>query len=195
MFWKLLSSDLKRSGFRFRDSWTGLPLRVIALPLFQQPRVLFLVRLAVNGPRWTHRISRQALRAFYSIEIGTNVVIGGGVLLPHPQCIIIGQGVTIGTEASIAQFVTIGGNYRKTRERNGLTQKLPILGARVMIGPGAVIGGPVLIGDDVVIGANSVITKDVPSNHLAYGLSQLSRRRIVVDPTGSYAYLDEIASP
>lgn len=193
MFWKLLMSDLKRAGFFLRKGGLNYPLRLILLPLFQQSRVLFLLRLAVDGPQWTQRISRLLLRAMYLIEVGNQVVIGGGVLLPHPQSIVIGQGVTIGSEVSIAQFVTIGGNYRKTRDRNGLVQKLPILGSRVMIGPGAVIGGPVIIGDDVVIGANAVITKDVPSNHLAYGLSQLSRRRIIVDPTGSYSYIDDHA--
>ena len=190
MFWKLLVTDLKRARFFIEEGRPSFLLRLIMLPLFQRPRVLFLLRLAVDGPRWTHGISRLLLRALHSIEIGKQVRIGSGVLLPHPQSIVIGQGVTIGNEVSIGQFVTIGGNYRKTRDRNGFIQRLPILGSRVMIGPGAVIGGPVIIGDDVVIGANAVITKDVPANHLAYGLSQLSRRRIIVDPTGSYSYID-----
>lgn len=151
-------SDLRRSGF-LRVNPLKSPMRVIMLPLFQQPRVLFLLRLAVNGPQWTHRISRLLLRALHSIEVGNQVAIGSGVLLPHPQSIVIGQGVTIGNEASIAQFVTIGGNYRKTRNRNGFIQTLPVLGSRVMIGAGTVIGGPVIIGDNVVIGSNAVITK------------------------------------
>lgn len=191
MFWKLLVSDLKRAGYIRHRSCPKRVFQMVTLPLFQQPRVLFLLRLAVNGPRWTHRISRIFLRSLHSIEVGNRVAVGRGILLPHPQSIIIGTGVTIGDEVSIAQFVTIGGNYRKTRDRNGVTQRLPVVGSRVMIGPGAVIGGPVIIGDNVVIGANAVITRDVPSSHLAYGLSQLSRRRIIVDPTGSYTCVND----
>ncbi len=191
MLWKLLLSDLKRAGFFRGSGCLKHVAQALMLPLFQQPRVLVLLRLAVNGPRPARRLSRLFLRSLHSIEIGNQVTLGGGVLLPHPQNIIIGTGVTIGAEVSIAQFVTIGGNYRKTRDRDGFVQKLPILGSRIMIGPGAVIGGPVTIGDNVVIGANAVITKDVPSNRLAYGLSQLSHRRISVDSTGSYTYLDD----
>lgn len=58
-----------------------------------------------------------------------------------------------------------------------------------MIGPGAVVGGPVKIGSNVIIGANAVITKDIPPNSLAYGLSMISSRRITVDVSGSYNHI------
>ncbi|MFR1169864.1 MAG: DapH/DapD/GlmU-related protein, partial [Coprobacillus cateniformis] len=37
------------------------------------------------------------------------------------------------------------------------------------IGGGAIIMPGVTIGDNVVIGAGSVVTKDIPSNVIAYG--------------------------
>jgi serine O-acetyltransferase len=156
------------------------------LPLFLQFRVLFLVRLATNGPRWTHHISRLILRSLYFIEIGNNVILGHSVFFPHPQCIVIGAGVQIGNEVSIGQFSTMGGNYRKSVMRSDGLQKLPRIGSRVMIGPGSVIGGPVMIGDNVIIAANAVVTKDCPSNRIAYGRNKISKRVIEVDPTGGY---------
>ncbi|WP_321018774.1 DapH/DapD/GlmU-related protein, partial [Eisenbergiella porci] len=44
-----------------------------------------------------------------------------------------------------------------------------ILGNNVWIGGGAIILPGVTIGDNVVIGAGSVVTKDIPSNTIAYG--------------------------
>lgn len=50
------------------------------------------------------------------------------------------------------------------------TQTAPvIIGDNVWIGGGAIIMAGVVIGDNVVIGAGSVVTKDIPSNTIAYG--------------------------
>lgn len=50
------------------------------------------------------------------------------------------------------------------------TQTAPvIIGNNVWIGGGAIILPGVTIGDNVVIGAGSVVTKDIPSNKIAYG--------------------------
>ena len=44
-----------------------------------------------------------------------------------------------------------------------------IIGDNVWIGGGAIIMPGVTIGDNVVIGAGSIVTKDIPSNMIAYG--------------------------
>lgn len=76
-------------------------------------------------------------------------------------------------------------DLKKFRNRpDGSIQKLPIIGDRVMIHPGAVIGGPVIIGDDVIIGANSVVTKDVQSNSIVYGQNNLAKKKIEIPETG-----------
>ena len=50
------------------------------------------------------------------------------------------------------------------------TQTAPvIIGDNVWIGGGAIILPGVTIGDNVVIGAGSVVTKDIPSNKIAFG--------------------------
>ncbi len=50
------------------------------------------------------------------------------------------------------------------------TQTAPvIIGDHVWIGGGAIIMPGVTIGDNVVIGAGSVVTKDIPSDTVAYG--------------------------
>ena len=50
------------------------------------------------------------------------------------------------------------------------TQTAPVtIGNNVWIGGGVIIMPGVTIGDNVVIGAGSVVTKDIPSNVVAYG--------------------------
>ncbi|MAC83451.1 MAG: hypothetical protein CL624_04885 [Arcobacter sp.] len=53
-----------------------------------------------------------------------------------------------------------------------------------MIHPSAVIGGPVTIGIDIIIGANSVITKDIDSNTIAYSQNKVANKKIIVSPKG-----------
>lgn len=44
-----------------------------------------------------------------------------------------------------------------------------MIGDNVWIGGGAIIMPGVTIGDNVVIGAGSVVTRDIPSDTIAYG--------------------------
>ena len=51
------------------------------------------------------------------------------------------------------------------------------IGDNVMIYPGVKIIKSVKIGDNVIIGANSVVTHDIPSNSVAYGVPAKSYLR------------------
>lgn len=184
---ELLKSDLLRARILGRHEGEVKLLELLIAPVYAQFRVLTLVRIATLRRSIFKKIARVLLRSFYKIEIGSNVKIGHSIFFPHPMCIVIGDGALLGDEVSIAQFTTIGGNFRKTKIRDGHIQKLPRIGSKVIIGPGSVIGGPVLIGNSVIIGANSVITKDIPPNSIAYGTSKISRAKIEVDPTGAYS--------
>jgi len=121
----------------------------------------------------------------YFIEVGHNTNIGKYFWMPHPRCIIIADNVVLGDYIHVGQYVTIGGSFKKIRKLiNGDVQKLPIIGNRVMIHPGAVIGGPVTVGNDVIIGANAVVTKDIQSNSMCFGQNQLAKKKIKIPPEG-----------
>lgn len=93
------------------------------------------------------------------IELGT--CIGGGLLLPHPNGIVIHPGAVIGANCLIFQQVTIGGSDDAA---------LPVIGGHVDIGAGARILGPVSVGDHAVIGANAVVIRNIPANRVAVGV-------------------------
>jgi serine O-acetyltransferase len=105
-----------------------------------------------------------ARHRFWSVVTGADIPltcqIGGGLLIPHPNGIVIHPDATIGANCLIFQQVTIG-----ARNRAGL----PRIGDHVDIGAGAKILGPIEIGAHARIGANAVIIKNVDSGAIAVG--------------------------
>lgn len=112
----------------------------------------FLRRVAVLQHRFWSVVS--------GADIPLNCQIGGGLLLPHPNGVVLHSRVIIGPNCLIFQQVTLG-------DKGG---GAPTLGAHVDIGAGAKILGDISIGSNVVIGANAVVLRDVPANHLAVGI-------------------------
>lgn len=94
-------------------------------------------------------------RHWYGCAIAPTARLHGGLVLPHPQGIVIGGDVVIGPRAWLFQNVTVGG----APGRAGM----PRIGANARLYAGAVVAGPVRVGDDVMIGANAVVSADVPS--------------------------------
>jgi serine O-acetyltransferase len=97
-------------------------------------------------------------RHVYVCSISPTARLHGGLILPHPQGIVIGAGVVVGPRAWIFQNVTIGGAPGKAG--------VPVIGADARIYSGAVVVGPIKVGANVVIGANAVVQHDVPERTL-----------------------------
>ena len=101
---------------------------------------------------------------FWSVVTGADIAltckIGGGLLIPHPNGVVIHDGAEIGVNCLIFQQVTIG-------TKGG---EVPRIAGHVDIGAGAKILGPVHIGAHARIGANAVVVKDVPSEAVAAGV-------------------------
>ena len=104
-------------------------------------------RLLAGGLSWWGR-------HWYGCALDPRARLGGGLILPHPQGIVIGPGATTGPRAWIYQNVAIVG-------APGLAG-MPRVGADCRIYTGAVLVGPVAVGDHAILGANVVITRDVP---------------------------------
>lgn len=98
--------------------------------------------------------------AITGADIPLNCQIGGGLLIPHPNGIVIHPASQIGPNCLIFQQVTIGAN------RMGC----PIIGGHVDIGAGAKIIGPISVGDHARIGANAVVVSDIPAGATAVGI-------------------------
>lgn len=98
--------------------------------------------------------------AISGADIPLNCQIGGGLLLPHPNGVVIHPNARVGPNCLIFQQVTLG-----TLASGGA----PVIGGHVDIGAGAKLLGQIVIGDHAKIGANSVVLADVPSLAVAVG--------------------------
>jgi serine O-acetyltransferase len=116
-------------------------------------RAALLRRVAVLRHRWWSVVT--------GADIPLSCRLGGGLLLPHPNGIVIHPDAEIGPNCLLFQQVTIG-----TREGSGA----PKIGGHVDVGAGAKIIGGVTIGQNARIGANSVVLDDVPPGTTAVGI-------------------------
>lgn len=105
------------------------------------------------------------LHRFWSIVTGADIPLttqlGGGLLIPHPNGVVIHPAAVIGMNCLIFQQVTIG-----TANNIGP----PVIGNNVDIGAGAKVLGKLEIGDGAKIGANAVVLSSVPSGATAVGI-------------------------
>jgi serine O-acetyltransferase len=121
-------------------------------------------------------LARQAAvlrHRFWSAVSGADIPLntyglGGGLLLPHPQGVVIHPEAQVGPNCLLLQQVTLG-----TGPRPGL----PTLGGHVDVGAGAKLLGGIVIGEHAVIGANAVVVSDVPAGCVAVGVPAVSRRK------------------
>ena len=94
-------------------------------------------------------------------DIPINTKIGGGLLIPHPNGIVIHADAIIGVNCLIFQQVTIGSKDDSPP---------PIIGGHVDIGAGAKLIGQITVGNHAKIGANAVVLINVPAEKSAVGI-------------------------
>jgi serine O-acetyltransferase len=97
---------------------------------------------------------------FWSVVTGAEIPIdariGGGLLLPHPNGVVVHPKSEIGCNCLLFQQVTIAGGAR--------------IGGHVDVGAGAKVLGPSVVGNHVQIGANAVVKDDLPDGAVAVGI-------------------------
>jgi serine O-acetyltransferase len=109
--------------------------------------------------RYIHVLRHRIWSVITGADIPLGSRIGGGLLLPHPNGIVLHPAAEIGPNCLIFQQVTIG-------SRKG---GVPRIGGHVDIGAGAKLLGGITVGDHAKIGANAVVLCDVPEGATAVG--------------------------
>ena len=98
--------------------------------------------------------------AISGADIPLTTQIGGGLLIPHPNGIVIHPDAVIGPNCLIFQQVTVG-------IVNG---GVPRIDGHVDIGAGAKLFGSIHVGEHARIGANAVVLCDVPAGATIVGV-------------------------
>lgn len=96
----------------------------------------------------------------FSCDIARSAKIAGGLYLPHPSGVVVGEHAVVGKNCILHQGVTLG-DRGECHEGSD-----PVLGDFIEVGTGAKILGNVRLGDYARVGANAVVLKDVE----AYGV-------------------------
>jgi serine O-acetyltransferase len=145
---------------RSRSGWCRAALPIIvrssgfhAVALYRLAHTLH-ARGALPG-RVASAVLYWLVQRFYGCCLSPTARLQGGLILPHPQGIVVGAGAVIGPRGWIFQNVTLGGAPGKVG--------LPMVGADARLYSGAVLTGPIVLGDNVMIGANAVVSRNVPS--------------------------------
>ena len=102
------------------------------------------------------------------VHFGNNVYCNFNLTLVDDTHIYVGDNVLFAPNVIVA---TAGHPLDADLRRKAYQYNMPVhIGNNCWIGAGAKIMPGVTIGDNTVIGAGSVVTKDIPSNVLAYGV-------------------------
>jgi serine O-acetyltransferase len=124
-------------------------------------------RHAASKAPWSVLLKRLCVlrHRFWSVVTGADIPlnsrIGGGLVMIHPNGIVIHPRALIGPNCKIFQQVTIG---------TAGTEDVPTIGGNVEVGAGARLLGGIVIGDRARIGANAVVIADVPAGATAVGV-------------------------
>ena len=101
------------------------------------------------------------------VTLGNNVYANFNLTLVDDTYITIGDNTMIGPNCTLA---TAGHPIDPTLRSKAYQFNVPItIGKNVWLGAGVIVLPGVTIGDNSVIGAGSVVTKDIPSNVVAFG--------------------------
>ncbi|MCE9657608.1 MAG: serine acetyltransferase [Burkholderiales bacterium] len=160
--------DWSREAYRF-GAWQPSRALLGSLRAYQK----------AQGSTRPDRALRRALallrHRFWAVVTGADIPlvcrIDGGLLLPHPNGVVIHPEARIGPNCLLFQQVTLG--------TGGSVPGAPVLVGHVDIGAGAKVLGGVTIGEHAVIGANAVVLCDVPAGATAVGIPA----RIILAPT------------
>ncbi len=146
-------------------------LRWCISPYFRSTLLRFLgARIGKNVRIYEIRII-NLINGFRNLEIEDNVHIGPGTTIDLTGQIIIKQKSTLSPQVMILTHSDAGEDHasevcriypRKVEE--------VVIGRSVWIGAGTIIQAGVRIGDRVVIGTGTIVTRNIPSDSLAYGI-------------------------
>jgi serine O-acetyltransferase len=123
-------------------------------------------RASASRAPWAPLLRKWAVlrHIFWSIVTGADVPvtcrIEPGLLLPHPNGVVIHPDARIGPNCLFFQQVTIGSAHGG----------VPLIEGHVDIGAGAKVLGAVRVGAHAQIGANAVVVSDVPPGATVVGI-------------------------
>lgn len=179
----ILVSRLLERGFRAKDIYSLY--RIVRLKLGYGARVR-LASLSLGLERGSAvLVEKQSTVRFghlVYVRKGTDIEAHGSAAIQigdrvffSKDCMIVARAeIRIGSDCLFGEQVSIyDHNHRRAEpgipfNKQGFDCRPVVIGNNVWVGAKAFIAAGVTIGDNVVVGAGAIITKDIPSDTLAF---------------------------
>jgi len=157
-----ISADLPDWSREAKAFWHWHPSRSLLASLRAYEKLRGATRPDRVVTRWLVVLRHRFWSAVSGADIPLGCRIGGGLLLPHPNGVVVHPDARIGANCLLMQQVTLG--------TSGGSPGAPTLAGHVDIGAGAKVLGAVTLGAHTVVGANAVVLCDVPEGATAVGV-------------------------
>ena len=149
-------------------------LKQLQISLFNFRFFINRILLKIIGVKFGQNLRSQII---FSIESPKTLQIGDNVGIGQGSTFFCGNGIIIGNNVMIANYVGLFSNDHEHKDLTipmkdqGMRQeKTPIIiGDDVWLGYGVIVLKNVKIGRGAIIGAGSVVTKDIPPFAIAVG--------------------------
>jgi serine O-acetyltransferase len=158
----LLSPQTPDWSREAKPFWAWDPSRSLLASLRAYQRVRHAARPDLALRRWIAVLRHRLWSVITGADIPLVCRIDGGLLMPHPNGIVVHPDARIGPNCLLMQQVTLG--------TGGPLAGAPILVGHVDIGAGAKVLGGVTLGAHAQVGANAVVLCDVPADMTAVGI-------------------------
>jgi serine acetyltransferase len=175
-FWQLVWSDYEAGMYRAGRSASKLRAALLWLPrLLLNPslQLAFLVRVGQKGPGLLLHPVRWLQVVLYSSEIWwfrgeSAIVIGPGIVFPHPINVLIGPGTVIGTGVTIYNNIQLGADrhFEEKLADDAVAERAAWLGDFSILYAYAIVQGPFAIGERAVVGLRVQLDDHVPPGAL-----------------------------
>jgi serine O-acetyltransferase len=167
-FRDLVFSDLARYRPREEPSWPGVLMRCLSNPGMIASVILRAQQMAMRRGRVrTAYLLRTVGMILVSADFVPGMDIGPGLMMAHPNGVVIGNGLKVGANVSFGGGVTAG---VKQPDASPDEDGYPVICDGAIVLAHAVLVGPVRVGMHAQIGANSVLLADAPDYAVMFGM-------------------------
>lgn len=127
-----------------------------------------------------HRISLVNLYAvgLKGLKIGDACFLGDGVMIDCAQRVILEEHVTLAMRALLITHLNVGYKNHPLQEAFPRHAKPVRIKRGSFVGANATVLAGVTVGEESFVGVGAVVTKDVPSNSLVFGVPARTVRSI-----------------
>lgn len=187
-FRELVFSDLARYRPDERPTWPRYLMRCASNPGLVASLVLRAQQKAFQGGHLKVAFLLRSVGMFLvSADFVPGMDVGPGLLMPHPNGVVIGNGLRVGANVTFGGGITAGVKQPDV-EGGGF----PEICDGAIILANAVLAGPVRIGMHAQVGANTVVLSDVADHAVVFGVParKIAVRKGIIP--GSYEELDPV---